>query len=53
MLLMAAALLGWIGYNLFVERLPETRGISPLPGLAFLAGLIYVGVHWVRGKTAK
>ncbi|GEM_PF-2471903 len=52
-LLLAAVLLGWIGYNLFVESMPEARGKSLLPALLFVAALIYVGIRWIRGKTAE
>ena len=43
-LLLAALLIVWIGYNLFVERQKEFH----LGGLGFLAALLFVGVKWVR-----
>ncbi len=49
MLLLAAALLAWVGYNLSIERLPAAEGRSPVPALLFVAGLAYVGFRWVRG----
>jgi hypothetical protein len=52
MLLLGTAPVLWIGYNLFVGRLPAARGRSPLRALVFVAGLFYVGVNWVRGKRA-
>lgn len=53
MLLMAVVLLGWIGYNLFIETLPEAEGRNPIWALTFSAGLIYVGQKWVRAAPAK
>ena len=39
----------WIGYNLFVERLPETQGRDPLSAIKFSAVLIAAGIIiWVR-----
>ncbi|MHC4251239.1 MAG: hypothetical protein ACYS9X_19135 [Planctomycetota bacterium] len=49
MILMAAALLGWVGYNKFVRTLPAAEGMSVVPPLLFCAGLIYVGQKWIRG----
>ena len=53
MLILGVSLVGWILYNLLIERLPETQGKSPLPALGFAAALLYVGFNWVRGKTAE
>lgn len=53
MILMGVGLLGWVGYNLFIERLPATQGRSPVPALVFSAGLLYVGVTWVKGKKPE
>jgi hypothetical protein len=53
MLLLGAILLCWIGYNLLIERHPVTQGQSPIPALGFCAALFYVGIMWVRGKTAE
>ncbi|MHC5058689.1 MAG: hypothetical protein ACYTKD_28865 [Planctomycetota bacterium] len=49
MILMAAALLGWVGYNKLVRTLPAAEGMSVVPPLLFSAGLIYVGQKWIRG----
>jgi len=48
LLLLGTTLLLWIGYNFFVERLPETRGRNPLPAVLVLAGCFYVGLRWIR-----
>ena len=53
LLFMGGLLLGWIAFNMFVEPLPETRGRPVLPGLLFSAGLIYLGLSWIRGRTAR
>jgi hypothetical protein len=42
----------WVIYNLFVNRLPETQGKSPIPAIFVAAGFIYVGVKWMKGETA-
>ena len=44
---------GWVAYNLFIHRLPETQGRSPIPAIAISAVFIYVGVKWIRGKVAS
>lgn len=51
-LLMGVALAAWIFYNLFIERLPEAQGKSPVGAILLAALFIYVGVMWLRGKTA-
>jgi hypothetical protein len=50
LLLIGLALLGWIAYNLFVERLPQAKGRSPLLALVLSAGAIYVGGSWLFAK---
>ena len=52
MLVFGTVLVCWVGDNLFVERLPATEGLSPVPALVFSAALFYVGVKWVREKSA-
>ncbi|MFN3651979.1 MAG: hypothetical protein ACK47B_20585 [Armatimonadota bacterium] len=52
-LLLGLAQSGWIVYNLYIQPLPETRGIDPLPASLLAAGMITVGVNWLRGKTAR
>jgi hypothetical protein len=49
-LLMGSAILLWVGYNLFIERQPESKDMNPLPAIGFSVVLIVVGVLWVRGK---
>lgn len=36
-------LAGWIGYNLFIERLPATEGRNPIAPSIFAAGMLYMG----------
>jgi len=36
-------LLAWIGYNLFIERLPETQGRNPVGPAVFAIILVGVG----------
>lgn len=45
MLCFALLLLGWLGYNLFIERQKEFK-LSILP-FSFMSGLFYVGSQWV------
>ena len=52
-LLLGMSILLWIAYNLFVERLPETRGRNPLPALIFVGACFHVGLRWMRGQVAK
>jgi hypothetical protein len=52
-LFLGTTVLLWIAYNLFVERLPVTRGMNPLPALGFVAACFYVGLRWIRGQVAK
>lgn len=52
MLCLGTLLLGWIGYNLLIERQPQTKNMSPIPALLFCSGLFYVGIRWVRGQVA-
>ena len=55
MIVLGVALLGWVGYT-FVAPQPAGPGgatqQNPIPALIFAAGLLFVGVMWVRGKTA-
>ncbi len=51
-LLMGSTILLWVGYNLLIERQPETQGRSPLPAIVVSAAMIFVGVKWVRGNQA-
>jgi hypothetical protein len=44
-------LLGWILYNLFIERLPEAQGRSPVVPLLVSAAFLYVGFRWMRGQS--
>lgn len=48
--LMGLALLCWIGYNLFIERLPEAQGRNPLLPVLFAIGLLYAGQKLIRDK---
>jgi len=43
-------LLGWIGYNLFIERLPETKDTSPIAAVIMAIGCLAVGYKWMRGQ---
>jgi len=45
-------LLGWVGYNLLIERLPETEGRSPRAATAFGIGAIAVGAARLRRRKA-
>jgi hypothetical protein len=45
-------LAGWIAYNLFVQRLPEAQGRSPIVPSLVAVGFLYVGWKWIRGETA-
>jgi len=45
-------LAGWVAYNLFIERLPETEGTSPLPAIVVSGLALYVGYKWVNGEQA-
>ena len=39
----------WIGYNLFIERLPETKGKSPFFSIILTVLFFYQGRKWLRG----
>jgi len=52
-LLMAAAILAWMAYNLLVELQPEVAGQPLMPPIVLCIGLIYVAIYWIRGKVAK
>ena len=47
-ILFGITLLVWVGYNLLVERLPQTEGRNPLRAIALGIGAIGVGVARVR-----
>ena len=49
-LLLGLVLLCWVGYNLFVETLPEARGRNPLPAILFSLAFLYVGQKWIRNR---
>ena len=51
-LLMGSALVIWVGYNLLIERQPETQGKNPLAALGVGVAMIVVGAKWVRGDQA-
>jgi hypothetical protein len=51
MLLLGVALGFWVAYNLLIARRPEAQG-SPVGAILFSAGLIFVGLMWIRGKSA-
>lgn len=36
LLLMGLGLAGWIGYNLLIERLPQTQDLNPAPAILIL-----------------
>jgi len=44
---------GWIFYNLFIHRMPETQGRPVVGPIGVTIALIYVGIKWIQGKTAK
>jgi hypothetical protein len=48
LILLGAALLGWVAYNLFVERLPETKGRDPFGPIKFGVLMIGAGVIVLR-----
>jgi hypothetical protein len=50
--LMGLILAGWIAYNLLVERLPETKGRSPIPAMIMTALFLIVGYRWMKGQSA-
>ena len=45
--LFGLTLLGWIGYNLFIERLPATQGRNPLPAVILSFACLGVGYKWM------
>ena len=47
---MGAALLLWVGYNLFISMQPEAQGRNPIPAVLVSAGLLFVGAKWIRGR---
>jgi len=48
---LGVVLLLWVGFNLFVSLQPQAQGKSPIPALILSAGLLYVGVKWLRSKS--
>jgi hypothetical protein len=50
MLVAAVALTVWLGYNLLVERVSETRDGNPLSTVAVTAALYFLGYNWLRGN---
>ncbi len=52
-LLFALVMICWVGYNLFIERHPVTEGRLPIPVILLIIGLLYVGIHWIRGERSK
>jgi len=50
--LMGLTLAGWVGYNLLIERLPATKGRSPLPAILVAAAFLFVGFRWMKGRQA-
>ncbi len=50
--LMGVGLIAWVGYNLFVEQLPETEGRRPFGPIAMSFAFLYVGFKWMRGESA-
>jgi len=52
-LLVGLSLMGWIFYNLFIHRMPETEGRPIVGPIGVTVLLIYVGSRWIMGKTAK
>jgi hypothetical protein len=42
------ALLGWVGYNLFVELLPEAEGRDPWGAIKFSVVLVVAGFVLLR-----
>ena len=51
-LLLGAVVIIWVLYNLFVERLPATRGHDPVWGLVTASAFLFVGYRWTRGRVA-
>ena len=50
--IVGAAILTWIGYNIFVEWQPQARG-NPFFSSLVSVLLINVGIIWVKGKTVQ
>ena len=50
---MGAAILLWVGYNLFIERQPVAEGRSPIPALIFSVAAIGVGIRWILRKSVE
>ena len=52
MLCLGTILVCWIGYKLFVERLPETRTLSVVKALFIGSSLLYMGYEQNRTPAA-
>ena len=52
-LLLGLILGGWIFFNLFIHRMPETEGRPVVGPILLTVAFIYVGIRWLQGKTAK
>jgi hypothetical protein len=50
--LFGAVLVGWIAYNLFIERLPAAQGRNPIPAALVAAGCLFVGWKWMGDQDA-
>jgi len=48
--LLGAAILGWVGYNYFIEMQPQAKGRNPIPALVFSTLAILLGLSWMRTK---
>ena len=53
LLLSGVGLLGWIAFNLFVERQEASEGLNPLPASVFAAALVGVGVMRIRSARRR
>jgi len=45
---MGLGLLGWIGYNYFIEMLPAAEGKNPVVPLIVACVSLYLGVKYLR-----
>lgn len=53
LILFGTILLGWVAYNLLVERQPQTEGRSPYPAIALGGAAIWIGIARVRGHRPE
>lgn len=53
MVVLGVVLLGWIGYNLFVEMQPTAEGLSPIAPTIFALALIVGGVLRLRNQVRR